>query len=199
MKTIVGGLLCILACSTAIADGDAAVGKSKTLLCSGCHTRDGNSKNPEYPVLASQGQAYMVKQILDFKSGARKEMHMTPLVEAISNADIPDITAYFSSQMRKQNSAPPPTSDLGKQIFLSGNSAKPVSPCSGCHGEDGKGNAVLKFPSLAGQHADYIVKMLKEFRSGTRSNDKNALMRNIAMDLDDKEIEALAAFITAMR
>ena len=199
MKKSILGMLCLLAYGAAMAEGDPVAGKTKTLLCSGCHTRDGNSKNPEYPVLAGQGQQYMTKQILDFKSGARKESHMTPIVEAIAVADIPDITAYFTSQKRTPNSAPPPPSDAGKQIFLTGNSAKPVSACQGCHGEDGKGNAVLKFPSLAGQHADYITKMLKEFRSASRNNDKASLMRNIAVDLNDKEIEALAAYITTLQ
>jgi len=93
--------------------------------------------------------------------------------------------------------AVPPTSPLGKQLYQEGN--KTVSACAGCHGADGKGNPALKFPSLAGQHADYVVKMLKEFRSAARNNDKQAVMRDSAKGLTDLDIDALAAYITSMR
>ena len=93
--------------------------------------------------------------------------------------------------------AVPPTSPLGKHLYQEGN--KTVSACAGCHGADGKGNSALKFPSLAGQHADYVVKMLKEFRSAARNNDKQAVMRDSAKGLTDLDIDALAAYITSMR
>ena len=199
MNKVMSLLLCILACGSVMAEGNPTAGKSKSLICSGCHTHDGNSKNPKYPVLAEQGQAYMIKQLLDFKSGARKESHMTPIVEAITLADVPDLAAYFSAQKRSPNAAAPPTATTGQQIFLNGKSDHTVESCSGCHGDDAKGNAALKFPSLAGQHADYIAKTLKEFRSGTRNNDQNALMREIAKGLNDQEIEALAAYVGSLR
>lgn len=200
MKTSIVVLLCLLSCSTAMAEGDPVAGKSKSLLCSGCHLRDGNSTNQEYPILAGQGQAYLIKQLTDFKSGARKDDHMSPIIEAVSIDDFKDITAYFSTQQRKKRTEPAPeASALGKQIFHNGNSSGSVSACAGCHGEDGKGNAALKFPSIAGQHPDYVAKILKDFRSKTRSNDKPALMRNIAADLGDKDIEALAAYITSLQ
>jgi len=197
MKVSVIALLCILMSSTAIAEGNPVAGKSKSLLCSGCHHRDGNSKNPNYPILAGQGQDYLIKQLLDYKSGARKEEQMTPMVEAVSAEDIKDIAAYFSIQGRAPGATPPPTSPLGKQLFQDGNNI--VGACAGCHGADGKGNPALKFPSLAGQHSDYVAKMLKEFRSAARSNDQGAVMRNIAVDLGDQDIESLAAYIASMR
>ena len=199
MKTSIFLLLGTLACGSAMADGDPVAGKSKTLVCSGCHARDGNSKNPIYPILAGQGQGYLSKQLTDFKTGARKEEHMTPIVEAIGFEDIKDIAAYFSNQPRNPGAAPAPASDSGKQIFHNGKGSGSVSACAGCHGADGKGNAALNFPALAGQHADYVAKMLKAFRGAARDNDKQAVMRGIAKDLDDQDIEALAAYIAAMR
>ena len=197
MKVSVIALLCILISSTAIAEGNPVAGKSKSLICSGCHMRDGNSKNPNYPILAGQGQDYLIKQLLDYKSGARKEEQMTPMAEAVSAEDVNDIAAYFSTQARTPGAAPPPTPPLGKQLYQEGN--KTVSACAGCHSADGKGNPALKFPALAGQHADYVAKTLKDFRSAARNNDKQSVMRNIAVDLGDKDIEALAAYIASMR
>jgi len=199
MKVSIIGLLCLLACGSAMAEGDPLVGKSKTLICSGCHERDGNSKNPIYPILAGQGQGYLSKQLTDFKTGARKEEHMTPIVEAVNIDDIKHIAAYFSNQARTPGTATSPTAESGKQLFHQGNSARSISACAGCHGEDGKGNAALKFPSLAGQHADYVAKTLKEFRSAARNNDQQAVMRNNAANLSDQDIAALAAYIASMR
>lgn len=197
MKTSLYLLLFILACNTVLAEGNPVAGKSKSLICSGCHLRDGNSTNQEYPILAGQGQDYIVKQLADFKSGVRKEDHMSPIIEAVGVADFNDLAAYFSSQPRKQNpEASKTNSPLGKQLFQDGN--KTVSACAGCHGADAKGNPALKFPSLAGQHPDYIAKMLKDFRGAVRSNDKGALMRNIAKELSDTDIQALAAYISAI-
>lgn len=182
----------------AAAAANPAEGKSKSLICSGCHGRDGNSDNSEYPILAGQGQGYLIKQFLDFKSGVRKDDHMTSIVEAVSIEDIKHIAAYLSRQQRRQGSASTKTSDSGKQIFQNGNSVRSISACAACHGKEGKGNSVLNYPSLAGQHADYIAKTLKEFRSGVRRNDKQAVMRTIAAGLSDQDIEALAAYIAAM-
>ena len=199
MKTTIFALLGLLTCGTVVADGDPAAGKSKTLICSGCHERDGNSKNPIYPILAGQGQGYLSKQLTDVKTGARKEEHMTPIVEAVNIDDIKHIAAYFSNQARTPGAAPAPASDSGKQLFQTGKRGGSVSACAGCHGADGKGNTALNYPALAGQHAVYVAKMLKEFRSAARSNDQQAVMRGIAKDLGDQDIEALAAYIAAMR
>lgn len=198
MKASLFGLLGILACHPVGATGNPDAGKSKTLVCSGCHARDGNSNNPLYPILAGQGQAYLSKQLMDFKRGARKESHMTPIVEGVGAADIPDIAAYFAKQVRKPNAVSDKPSEQGKQLFQSGNDARSISACAGCHSADGKGNAALKFPALAGQHADYVSKTLKDFRSKTRNNDQGALMRNIAADLTDQDIAALAAYIAGL-
>lgn len=198
MQALLLGLLGVLACCPAWAAGNADAGKSKTLICSGCHARDGNSENPIYPILAGQGENYLAKQLTDFKSGARKEEHMTPIVEAVGAADIPDIAAYFTKQPRKPVATAAKPSDLGKQLFQNGNEAKSIGACAGCHGADGKGNAALKFPALAGQHAEYVSKTLKDFRSKTRSNDQGALMRDIAVGLTDQDIAALAAYIAGM-
>lgn len=199
MKMLTIGLLCIATCSVAMAGGNPSAGKSKALLCAGCHGIDGNSTSSQYPALAGQGENYLLKQFNDFKSGARKDSHMTPMIEALNKADYPDVAAYFATQTRKPEAAPAPTHKAGEEIFHKGISARSVSACSSCHGENGKGNDAIKFPLLAGQHADYIKKILKDFRAGQRSNDTGSMMRNIAADLKDEDIDALAAYISAMK
>ena len=94
-------LTCLLLPITAFAGGDPNAGRAKAVICIGCHGADGNSSNATYPKLAGQWQGYLEKQLRDFKSGARKDDHMTSMVEAISAGDIPDIAAYFASQKQK--------------------------------------------------------------------------------------------------
>lgn len=199
MKRSVISFVCILACTTAMAAGNPDTGKSRSLICVGCHGYDGNSTNPIYPALAGQGQDYLIKQLRDFKSGARTDAHMTSMVAAVNMDDIADIAAYFAAQQRKPASTASQDSETGKLIYQNGIAAKDLAACSSCHGADGKGNDAIKFPSLAGQHTDYVAKMLKDFRSGERHNDTQSMMRDIAAALDDREIEALSRYIATLR
>lgn len=82
--------------STAFAAGNADAGKSKTGMCSACHGAAGISAIPTYPNLAGQKAAYIVKQLKDFKSGARKDATMPAMVAGLSEQDMADIAAYYS-------------------------------------------------------------------------------------------------------
>jgi len=99
MKTLITGLMALawLVSSSALA-GDAAAGKSKAASCIGCHGMTGVSNNPLWPNLAGQHEDYLVKQLKDFKSGARKDPNMNALAAPLSDTDMADIAAFFSSQ-----------------------------------------------------------------------------------------------------
>lgn len=82
----------------ALADGNAAAGKVKSQMCQSCHGVDGNSTSPQFPRLAGQHQSYLEKALDDYRSGARKNAIMNGMAAGLKDADIRDITAYFSSQ-----------------------------------------------------------------------------------------------------
>ena len=84
------------------AAGDAAAGKAKSASCAGCHGADGNSVNPEWPNLAGQGDGYIAKQLHDFKDGKRENATMAPMAAPLTDADMQDLAAYFSSQSLKR-------------------------------------------------------------------------------------------------
>jgi len=189
-------LILFMLSSQVFASADPAIGKTKAIICFGCHGVDGNNNNSDYPILAGQGADYLSKQLFDFKTGARKEEHMSSMVEAISKSDIPHIAAYFSGHQRKVIIQSNSINGIGRVIFLKGITSKKITACSQCHGADGQGNVQLLFPSIAGQHTAYLIKILKEFRSGTRHNDSQQLMRNIAKNLSDQEIKAVSEFIS---
>ncbi|MBO9490340.1 cytochrome c [Endozoicomonas sp. G2_1] len=77
--------------------GDAAAGKARAAMCAACHGAEGISAVPMYPNLAGQKEAYIVKQLKDFKSGARKDPVMAPMAMGLSDADMENLAAYFAS------------------------------------------------------------------------------------------------------
>jgi cytochrome c553 len=87
----------LMSLSTMSVAGDAAAGKTKAAACAGCHGADGHSKNPLWPNLAGQKEAYIVKQLKAFKAGTRSDPMMSPMAKPLSDADIDNLAAYFSS------------------------------------------------------------------------------------------------------
>ena len=77
--------------------GDAAAGKSKSSNCTGCHGMNGKSNNPSYPNLAGQKEKYLVKAIKDYRDGKRTDAMMSSMVSGLSDADIDDLAAFYSS------------------------------------------------------------------------------------------------------
>ena len=181
-----------------LAEGDAAAGQAKSALCGSCHGVDGNSLMAMNPKLAGQSARYMVKQLQEFKSGARESAIMSSMVLSLSDQDMEDIAAWYSSQQPTIQGANPESIELAERLYRGGNSEIAVAACSACHSPTGKGNAPAGFPLLSGQHAEYTLQQLKNFRSGARQNDGSAMMRTVVERLTDKELEALASYVSGL-
>lgn len=181
-----------------LAQGDAAAGQAKSALCGSCHGVDGNSPLAMNPKLAGQSARYMVKQLQDFKSGARAGATMAAMVLSLSDQDMEDLAAWYSSQQPTIQGADPESIELAERLYRAGNSEIEVAACSACHSPTGKGNAPAGFPLLSGQHAEYTLQQLKDFRSGARENDGSAMMRTVVERLTDKELEALASYVSGL-
>lgn len=87
----------VAASGAALAAGDAAAGKAKSGTCAGCHGANGVSNNPLWPNLAGQKDAYLVKQLKAFRDGTRSDPMMSPMAKPLSDDDINNLAAYFSS------------------------------------------------------------------------------------------------------
>lgn len=181
------------------AAGDAAAGKTKSATCLACHGADGNSANAVWPKLAGQHPNYIKKQLQEFKAGARKNDLMSPMAMPLSDQDMDDLAAYFSSQTQTPGTAAADSVELGGKIYRAGNASTDVAACMACHGPAGSGNPSAKFPRISGQHADYIEKTLKDFRSGGRANDNAKMMQNVVFRMTDKEIAAVAQYLQGLR
>ncbi len=199
MKKLLISLIASVALMSAAQAGDAVAGKAKAATCGACHGADGNSLAPNFPKIAAQGERYLVKQITDIKNGVRQVPEMTGFVSALTETDIADIAAFYASQSTASGAADPALVEAGKRIFLGGNEATGVPACIACHGADGKGMGAAGFPRVAGQHAAYTEKQLKDFYNAKRSNDASSVMRDIASRMHMDEIKAVSSYIQGLK
>jgi cbb3-type cytochrome c oxidase subunit III len=199
MKKLLISLIVSVGLISAAQAGDMVAGKAKAATCGACHGADGNSLAPNFPKIAGQGERYLVKQITDIKNGDRQVPEMLGFVMGLSEADIADIAAYYASQTAGGGAADPALVEAGKRIFLGGNAATGVPACIACHGAGGKGLAAAGFPSVAGQHAAYTEKQLKDFYSAKRTNDASNVMRDIASRMHMDEIKAVSSYIQGLK
>jgi cytochrome c553 len=198
-KTLIAVCAMLALTGVSVAAGDAKAGKAKAVNCAGCHGVNGNSTNPAWPKLAGQHAGFIAKQLADFKSAkTRSDPLMAGQVANLSQQDMDDLGAYFASQTGSQGAADEKLAVAGAKLYRGGNKKKGVAACIACHGPTGAVNPAANFPKLSGQHADYVEKAMKDFRSGNRSNDMNKMMRNIAEKMSDKEIKAVASYISGL-
>jgi cytochrome c553 len=172
--------------------GNPVAGKDKSALCQGCHGEDGNSAVPNFPKLAGQYAGYIARQINNFQTGTRKDPTMTDMAATVTNRqDLNDIAAYFASQ--NQMSGTPIKHEAGEKLFV-------AYGCLNCHGEIGKGRPANNsiFPVIGGQHKDYLVKQLNDFKTGARDTDMSGTMSELTVRMTDAEIEAVSEYLSGL-
>jgi cytochrome c553 len=194
------GLSLFLA-TQALAEGDAAAGQQKAVVCGACHGVDGNSVVPQWPKIAGQHEAYLERHITLIRDGARPVPEMMGIVAALTDQDIADLAAYFSSQTKQPGVADEALAPAGAALYRAGRAEMGIPACMACHGPAGEGNPLAGYPALAGQHALYTSNMLKKYRSGTRWGEEDAnsgMMVTVAKYLTDEEIEAVASYLQGL-
>ena len=189
------------------AKGKADPAKGKVIaetVCVACHGADGNSPAAANPNLAGQGAEYLYKQLVNFKAAdgkpaARNNAIMGGMVAALSDDDMKNLAAWFSSQKLKPAVAKDETKvALGQKIWRQGDFKKGVPACAGCHGPAGAG-LPAQYPRLAGQYAEYTEAQLKAFRNDERNNDPEKMMRIVAAKMSDAEMKAVAEYAAGLR
>jgi cytochrome c553 len=173
------------AAQAAVHTGDPVRGKAISYTCLGCHGIDGyRNAYPEYQVPKLQGQhpEYLMDALHGYRSGDRAHLTMHDQASTLSDQDIADIAAYFAGK---------PLTPTGKKD--SGAAPQAVSVCVACHGVDGVGVAP-NYPTLAGQHEDYLERALEEYKKGGR---KNPVMKGFAASLKEEDIPVIARYFAA--
>jgi len=223
LLALFAGLLLTGAQPSAQAEGNSKAGQEKAATCVGCHGDNGNSLVSTFPKLAQQHSSYLIKELQAFKSGVRQNAMMSAIALSLSDEDMADLAAYYSSQKISVNSPPVLESDdddeddaegasadpsseqldallaLGSDLYRNGDLKREVSACIACHGPFGEGNKPAAFPALHSQHADYLIQALSDFKAGTRSNNPDNIMHMIAKKMTDQEIKAVAYHISMMK
>ena len=186
LKLLIFALTLILTWLTVMNVATAA----KSDSCAHCHGTDGNSTSSAYPSLAGQTRDYLYRQMKDFKEGRRKNSMMSPSIVVLSDEDMQELAEYFSAQalVRSTFNADPSKVEQGKKIAQE-------AQCTACHQAGFKG--LNEFPRLSRQKYPYILKQLKDYRDGSRTND-NGLMAPAAKNLSDEQIEALAHYLASL-
>jgi cytochrome c553 len=176
-----------------LAKGEAIVAG----VCAACHSADGNSMITANPKLAQQHPEYILKQLQEFKSGKRANPVMMGFASQLSPEDMRNVAYFVASKTASPGFAKEKdTVALGEKIYRGGIADRQIAACAGCHGPNGSGMPA-QYPRLSGQHADYAVSQLTQFRDGIRKN--SVQMTQVAAKMNDREIKAVADYIAGLR
>ncbi|BAL73469.1 c-type cytochrome [Bradyrhizobium cosmicum] len=167
---------------------DVAAGKAKAEVCAGCHGENGISQTENIPSLAGQPDQFLQWQLVFFRAGSRKNEQMQPIAEEISNEDIRNLGAYFSSLA-------PPKGPEDKDSDLSKKGAQVAvgRRCASCHTDNFAGTKAVA--RIAGQREEYLVKALHDYKAGQRVGGGVAAMADVAYAMSDEEITAVAHYL----
>ena len=189
MKLVVAGLALLLT-ATQGAAADLAAGAAKAEACAACHGKNGVSQMAGAPSLAAQPDGFLQWQLVYFRSGTRKSEVMQQIVAALSDDDIRDLSAYFAAQR-----PPPPGGNGGAEpaMYSVGQRLAQANRCASCHKDDYAGEKAAA--RIGAQREDYLLKALRDFKSGARTGGGVAAMADAVYPLGDDQLRALAHFL----
>jgi cytochrome c553 len=159
--------------------------EAKVQVCAKCHGKNGVSIDPKtIPVIWGQQQSYLMKQLRDFRTGARANPIMAPIARDLAEADLRKIAVWFAAREWPERKA----------------AVKPLTPpkgieqCAACHQPDLRGGPPA--PRLAGLDPDYLIASMRAFATGKRSN--NLDMPSFMRRLSETERSAMARYFAAL-
>jgi cytochrome c553 len=163
-------------------------GETKVALCASCHGTDGLPSDPNVPIIWGQQDAYLRKQLSDYKNGDRDSQIMSSIAESLNDTDVSRIAAYFGSHAwPTEPEVPLPAAPAA------------IAACKVCHGANlaGAAGSAGAAPRLAGQGAPYLIDTMSAYANGERAN--SPLMAALMHNLATADREAIAEYLAAMR
>jgi cytochrome c553 len=165
--------------------------EDKAKLCATCHGEQGVPTQKNIPVIWGQNEGYLIFQLRDFKSGARKNDLMSPIAAGIDPNDINAFAAYFSKLKWPNLQQPQAPADVAAKAQATAASVG----CPGCHLAYFQGDGTTA--RLAGQNHDYLLKTMNDFRNKTRGN--NPGMSDLMKATSPDDIGALAQYLAGLQ
>jgi cytochrome c553 len=188
--------------ATLIVPPDPSTMDTKALVnraCSKCHGEYGVSISPLFPILAAQLPGYIEAELKLFRLRARSDPRgrafMWGIARGLTDEQIKGVAQYFSSQpaVKGSGASNPALADKGKIMYENGAPDRDIEACTVCHGHSGEG--VNTQPRLAGQHRDYVVTEMFQYRSGLR---ENKVMQHVTQKMTDDEIAAVVDYVATL-
>ncbi len=190
----------ILFSGQVFASGDAEAGKAKSAVCAACHGAEGISALPMNPNLAGQVPGYIAAQLQAFKSGERNNAIMAGQSIGLSDQDMADLDAFYSSMQPnvevKLTEEEAELALAGEAIYRGGYAERGISACMSCHGPSGHG-IPKNYPRVSAQHRQYLEQSLLDYKKGTRKG-YNGIMHSISFGLSEQQIKELAAYMAGL-
>ncbi len=180
---------------------DQSVYDTKALVgmaCSKCHSFNGISISPLFPILAAQQPLYIEAQLRLFRLRARSDPHaqgfMWGIAQRLDDEQIEALAKYFSSQPAAPGkpSRDPALAAKGKAIYENGVPEREILGCIGCHGPNAAG--INQFPRLAGQHRDYLAIQVVQFHGLRRESE---IMHRFTENITEDEIAAVTEYLAS--
>ncbi len=195
---------CVTAASSAQEiKGDAAAGATKVALCMGCHgIPEYKASFPEVyevPKIAGQNAQYIEAALKEYKSGDRKFPTMRAVASTLSDQDIADVAAYYSTLGVESGHTVPDEPSIKPNAQVAAILAK--ANCAACHGANFDKPIAPNYPKLAGQHASYLLVALKEYKAGSDNphfGRGNPIMGAMAKQFSDADLKAVAEYVSSL-
>ena len=173
---------------------DPAAGKAKFEPCLACHGSGAAPQGEVAPLLDAQPDNFVQWQLVYFRTETRQDPAMTPISKLLSDADIRSIGAYVASLAPPKQ---PQEKDERPDLTEAGEQLAKANHCASCHQDGFVGRDAV--PRLAGQREAYLLKSLRDFKSGKRRGGGVAAMPDAVYPLNDKGLQALAHYLSRLR
>jgi cytochrome c553 len=156
--------------------------------CLACHGEKGQSATANTPSLGAQQQGYVLTQLYMFREKLRKAEIMNQMAEGLSDDDL----RIFAEAISKLP-APQATADAGDAARIARAQAiVTANRCNSCHTPTFGGQDQV--PRIADQREDYLLKTLREYKSGVRAG-YDATMAEVVAPLQDQDFVDLAYYL----
>ncbi|WP_313314932.1 c-type cytochrome [Pulveribacter sp.] len=201
-RTTIFGLAVALATSMATAQdvkGDVKAGAGKVAMCIGCHGIPGYKASfPEVhkvPMISGQSAGYISAALHAYQKGERRHPTMRGIADSLSDQDIADVAAYYSSQVQGEGGAAP-----ARQPSASVAPLLQKGACVSCHGDNFSKPIDGAYPKIAGQYADYLFVALKSYKvdHGSYVGRSNGVMAGIAKQFTNAELKEIAKYVGSL-
>jgi cytochrome c553 len=161
--------------------------------CARCHGDNGVSEDPEDVNIAGMRASYLYKQLRDYKDKNRDDRDMYKVTRNLDDQQMADLAAWFAAQQPASRRVNTDVDASIIKLVVRGDPQRLLKACGACHGRDG-GGGQFDHPALSGQHQEYLIYTMTEFKEDDRTNDIYSRMRYVAQSLTEEEIAGLAAY-----